>query len=107
VTATIRWTLIATTTTWFPFTIAQLLHAGSYATTHLAFVLYVRDQIKPQLQAAAHGLYASLAMGLGTAGLTLIVGMSVGTSYTTAFLAMAAASAGSVVNPLKPWRVAL
>ncbi|WP_214443694.1 hypothetical protein, partial [Mycobacterium tuberculosis] len=48
-------------------------------------------------QSAAQGLYASLAMGLGTAVLTFVAGLQVGASFSTALLSMAVAALASLL----------
>ncbi|MGZ0067379.1 MFS transporter [Microbacterium arborescens] len=61
--AAARWVLLAFATDWPLFALSQVLHAGSYATTHIAFAMYVRHRVAIEDQPAAQGLYASLAMG--------------------------------------------
>lgn len=101
VVAAIRWLLLALAGDWILFGLSQLLHAGSYATTHIAFTMYVRDRVDLDVQAAAQGLYASLAMGLGTAVLTFIAGFQVEASFSIALVTMAvSALAGLLFLPL-------
>ncbi|MBF4561176.1 MFS transporter [Microbacterium sp. VKM Ac-2870] len=95
--ATGRWTLLAFASNWEMLAFSQLLHAGSYATTHLAFAMYVRDHIDVDDQGAAQGLYASLAMGLGTAVLTFVAGQQLSASFSSALLTMAGAAIVSLV----------
>lgn len=95
--AAVRWVLLAFAGNWLVFALSQVLHAGSYATTHIAFTMYVRDRVAIEDQSAAQGLYASLAMGLGTAVLTFVAGLQVGASFTTALLSMAVAALASLL----------
>ncbi|MGB4777474.1 MFS transporter [Microbacterium sp.] len=97
VVAAVRWILLATSDDWPLFAASQILHAGSYATTHIAFMLYVRDHVDLESQAAAQGLYASFAMGLGTAVLTFVAGVQIGASFATALLTMAVAALASLL----------
>lgn len=95
--AAVRWVLLAFAGNWLVFALSQVLHAGSYATTHIAFTMYVRDRVALEDQSAAQGLYASLAMGLGTAILTFIAGLQVGASFSAALLSMAVAALASLL----------
>lgn len=95
--AAVRWVLLAFAGNWLLFAFSQVLHAGSYATTHIAFTMYVRDRVAIEDQSAAQGLYASLAMGLGTAVLTFVAGLQVGASFSTALLSMAVAALASLL----------
>ncbi|WP_365342822.1 MFS transporter [uncultured Microbacterium sp.] len=97
ISAAIRWALLGVTGDWVLLAVSQLLHAGSYATTHLAFTIYVRDHVELDHQAAAQGLYASLAMGMGTAILTFVASLEIGASFTTALLTMAAVALVSLL----------
>ncbi len=92
-----RWALLAVAGNWELLAVSQLLHAGSYATTHMAFAMYVRDHIDVDNQGAAQGLYASLAMGLGTAVLTFVAGQQLSASFSTALLTMAGAAVVSLI----------
>ncbi|PPG68068.1 hypothetical protein C5C31_10315 [Rathayibacter rathayi] len=99
--ATTRWLLLAFAESWPLLALSQLLHAGSYATTHLAFTVYVRDRVGVEVQGAAQGLYASLAMGLSTALLTVIAGHIIGASFELALFTMSVVSlAGILLVPL-------
>lgn len=101
--AAVRWVLLAVAGDWLVFALSQVLHAGSFATTHIAFTMYVRDRVAIEDQSAAQGLYASLAMGLGTAVLTFVAGLQIGASFSSALLTMAlAALAGLLFLPLIP-----
>lgn len=94
--AALRWTTLALAGNWEVLAASQLLHAGSYATVQIAFAIYVRDRVDLDLQAAAQGLYASLAMGLATAALTWVAGIEVGASFAVALLTMAGVSLASL-----------
>lgn len=99
--AAARWTLLAFADDWTLLAASQLLHSGSYATTQIAFTIYVRDHVGLDVQSAAQGLYASLAMGAGTAALTFVAGLQIGASFSTALLTMAVAALGGLI--ILPW----
>ncbi|MBP3978659.1 MFS transporter [Microbacterium sp. BLY] len=97
VVAAVRWVLLAFAGDAVVFALSQVLHAGSYATTHLAFTMYVRDRVPAEDQSAAQGLYASLAMGLGMAVLTFVAGVQIGIGFETALLAMAVVAVAALL----------
>ena len=97
VVAAVRWVLLAFAGDAVVFALSQVLHAGSYATTHLAFTMYVRDRVPAEDQSAAQGLYASLAMGLGMAVLTFVAGVQIGIGFATALLSMAVVAVAALL----------
>ncbi|KIC57887.1 hypothetical protein RM52_07275 [Microbacterium hominis] len=95
-----RWAALAVLADGWGFAFSQILHAGSYAATHLAFNMFVRDQIDPSEHAAAQGLYASVAMGLAMAMFTFVAGLVAPAGLGAAFAVMSAvALCGILVAP--------
>lgn len=103
VVAVVRWLLLAVAQDAVVLTASQLLHAGSYATTHLAFTLFVRDRLDVEVQGAAQGWYAALVMGVGMAAFTFIAGLQLGLGFATTMITMAIVALLSLlVLPLVP-----
>jgi MFS transporter, PPP family, 3-phenylpropionic acid transporter len=96
-TSVIRWGLSGLTDDWIIFSASQVLHAGSFAVTHLAFALYVRDHIDLGKQASAYSLYSAIAMGLATALLTVLAGWLMQYSVAATFSAMGLCAASAAL----------
>jgi len=96
--ATLRWAAMALDppATWLPA--LQLLHALSFAATHLGALGFVARNAPPGLSATAQG-YLALAIGTTMAGMTALSGLIYGAFGALAYAAMAlAAIAGSVAG---------
>ena len=96
--ATLRWTAMALDppAAWLPA--LQLLHALSFAATHLGALGFVARNAPPGLSATAQG-YLALAIGTTMAGMTALSGLIYGAFGVRAYAAMAlAAIAGSVAG---------
>ncbi|WP_338052991.1 MFS transporter [Rathayibacter iranicus] len=109
VVAAARWVLLAFAGNWQLLAFSQLLHGGSFATTHMAFTMYVRDRVTVDIHATAQGLYASLATGLGTAVLTVVAGLLISASFEAALITMALAALSGIIflpalGPLSSFR---
>jgi len=88
----VRWVTLGLTADLGILAVVQLLHAATFAATHLAAMHFLLRAIPAEFSATAQGLYAGLATGV-LMGLAMIVA---GTLYAAfggaAFLAMAALS---------------
>ena len=96
--ATLRWTAMALDppAAWLPA--LQLLHALSFAATHLGALGFVARNAPPGLSATAQG-YLALAIGTTMAGMTGLSGLIYGAFGARAYAVMAlAAIAGSVAG---------
>jgi MFS transporter, PPP family, 3-phenylpropionic acid transporter len=93
----LRWTLAACFVAWPALIAIGLLHALTYAATHLAAMSYLSRHVAPGLAASAQGLYGVMAAG-PLLGLSMLAS---GWLFTFAgglgFLAMAAMCAGSIL----------
>lgn len=86
--STTRWTLIFLFPTTFVFIGTQVFHMISFGIAHFAFIRYISDKLPTHLIATAQGIYASFAMSLGIAVLTLVGGRLYDISPNLAFLGM-------------------
>ncbi|WP_411079786.1 MFS transporter [Streptomyces sp. cmx-18-6] len=85
----LRWGVLALPLPPAVLVLTQVLHAGTFALTHFAHAQAVRLHLPQNLWATAHGLYAAVAMSLGTAAMTAIAGPLYASSPRLAFLVMA------------------
>jgi len=93
----LRWTLAAFFFGWPALIAIGLLHALTYAATHLAAMSYLGRHVAPGLAASAQGLYGVMAAG-PLLGLSMLAsGLLFQVAGELGFLAMAAMCAGSVV----------
>jgi PPP family 3-phenylpropionic acid transporter len=92
----LRWVLAAFFVGWPALIAISLLHALSYAATHLAAMSYLGRHVAPGLAASAQGLYGVMAAG-PLLGLSMLAsGWLFDAAGGLGFLAMAAMCAGSV-----------
>ena len=70
----IRWLVMGLTTDLYALALIQMLHACTFAATHLAVVTYISRCIPDRLSASAQGLYDVLAMGIIFAGAMWVSG---------------------------------
>ena len=89
VASVIRWSCLALVANPIVFAVAQLLHAGTYGLTQLAFTHTVQNHVRSADTSAAQGAYAALAMGLGLGALTEVAGYLYEISPRLAFAVMA------------------
>ncbi|MFJ8043956.1 MFS transporter [Kitasatospora sp. NPDC096147] len=90
VASVLRWGLLAAPLPVAVLVASQVLHAGTFALTHFAHAQAVRLHLPQNLWATAHGLYAAVAMSLGSAVMTAVAGPLYSGSPRLAFLVMAA-----------------
>ncbi|WP_078414611.1 MFS transporter [Priestia abyssalis] len=86
--STLRWLLVFLFPNVWVFMLSQSLHALSFGVAHYAFILYITRNLPKQQIPNAQGMYSALAMGLGTAVLTLAGGLLYEVSPTLSFLSM-------------------
>jgi MFS transporter, PPP family, 3-phenylpropionic acid transporter len=97
----LRWTLAAFFVAWPVLIVVGLLHALSFAATHLAAMSYLGRHVAPGLAASAQGLYGVMAAG-PLLGLSMLAsGWLFQAIGGLGFLAMAAMCAGSVLIGLQ------
>ena len=70
----VRWAVLAQTSSVTVLAGAQLLHGLTFALVHLACMRLIMEICPPRLAATAQSLYGTLALGLGSAILTLLSG---------------------------------
>jgi len=93
----LRWTLAAVFVGWPALIAIGMLHALTYAATHLAAMSYLGRHVAPGLAASAQGLYGVMAAG-PLLGLSMLAsGWLFPFAGRLGFLAMAAMCAGSVL----------
>ena len=96
----LRWSLAAFFIGWPALIAIGLLHALTFAATHLAAMSYLGRHVAPGLAASAQGLYGVMASG-PLIGLSMLVsGWLFQTVGGFGFLAMAAMCAGSLIIAL-------
>lgn len=98
--STARWIIIFAFPNISAFCIAQTLHACSFAMGHYAFMKYLIKNIPHDQIPRAQGIYSSLALGWGTAVLTIFGGYLYGIEPRYAFLGMIACSIPSLLVSL-------
>lgn len=86
--ATIRWLLVFAFPTIIMFSIAQTLHAFSFAMAHYAFMKYLIQNIPQDQIPRVQGLYSALALSWSTAVFTLYGGFLFDIKPEFAFLGM-------------------
>ncbi len=99
----IRWTVMGTTTDFDYLLVMQLLHALTFATTHLAMVSYITRRVPDHLNASAQGLYDTLAMGILFAFAMWLTGFTFAAFSGKAFWLMAGFSGLSGVLLVMNW----
>ena len=99
--STIRWILVFAFPNVFVFTIAQLLHAASFAMGHYAFMKYLAENISPLQIPNAQGVYSALALSWSTAVFTVFGGFLYEIEPRYAFLGMIVCTIPSMLLALK------
>ena len=99
--STIRWILVFAFPNVFVFTIAQLLHAASFAMGHYAFMKYLAENISPLQIPNAQGVYSALALSWSTAVFTVFGGFLYEIEPRYAFLGMIVCTIPSMLLAMK------
>jgi PPP family 3-phenylpropionic acid transporter len=90
----IRWAVLGATAALPAIVVVQLLHAATFGAAHLGAMHFIARTAPPGLAATAQGVYAAATGGIGLGLALLLAGGLYGISPASAFLAMAALSAG-------------
>ena len=99
--STIRWILVFIFPNVFVFTIAQTLHAASFAMGHYAFMKYLTENISPLQIPNAQGIYSALALSWSTAVFTVLGGFLYEIEPRYAFIGMVICTIPSMLLALK------
>lgn len=99
--STIRWILVFAFPNVFVFTIAQVLHAASFAMGHYAFMKYLTENISPLQIPNAQGVYSALALSWSTAVFTILGGFLYEIEPRYAFLGMIVCTIPSMLLAMK------
>ena len=99
--STIRWILVFAFPSVFVFTIAQTLHAASFAMGHYAFMKYLTENISPLQIPNAQGIYSALALSWSTAVFTILGGFLYEIEPRYAFIGMIICTIPSMLLALK------
>lgn len=99
--STIRWILVFAFPSVFVFTIAQTLHAASFAMGHYAFMKYLTENISPLQVPNAQGIYSALALSWSTAVFTIFGGFLYEIEPRYAFIGMIICTIPSMLLALK------
>lgn len=86
--STIRWVFVFVFPNVIVFSIAQALHAFSFAMAHYAFMKYQIKNISPTMISKAQGIYSALALSWSTAVFTVFGGYLYEIEPRYAFLGM-------------------
>lgn len=86
--STIRWVFVFIFPNVIVFSIAQALHAFSFAMAHYAFIKYQIKNISPTMISKAQGIYSALALSWSTAVFTVFGGYLYEIEPRFAFLGM-------------------
>jgi PPP family 3-phenylpropionic acid transporter len=97
---TLRWTVTAMSTDLAALAAVQLLHAATFAATHLAAMHYITRATPARLAASMQSLYAALSGGLAMGGTMLLAGALYESDPGLAFFAMAGLTLAAVVLTL-------
>jgi MFS transporter, PPP family, 3-phenylpropionic acid transporter len=89
----LRWVLMGFLTSFPLIFMAQMLHALSFATTHLGTMHVIRLMAPPQLRNRAQGINAALSGGILMSGTTLLAGHLYGSMGAKTYFVMALMSA--------------
>ncbi|TSB47426.1 MFS transporter [Alkalicoccobacillus porphyridii] len=98
--ATLRWVLVFAFPNVWVFSIAQLLHACSFAMAHYAFMQYLIQNVASELIPKVQGLYSALALSWSTAVFTLFGGYLYAIEPGYAFLGMVVSTVPALVLAL-------
>mgnify|MGYP002733025759 FL=1 len=99
--STIRWILVFAFPNVVVFTIAQTLHAASFAMGHYAFMKYLTENISPLQIPNAQGIYSALALSWSTAVFTVLGGFLYEIEPRYAFIGMVICTIPSMLLALK------
>ena len=99
--STVRWILVFAFPSVFVFTIAQTLHAASFAMGHYAFMKYLTENISPLQIPNAQGIYSALALSWSTAVFTILGGFLYEIEPRYAFIGMIICTIPSMLLALK------
>lgn len=99
--STIRWILVFAFPNVFVFTIAQVLHAASFAMGHYAFMKYLTENISPLQIPNAQGVYSALALSWSTAVFTILGGFLYEIEPRYAFIGMIVCTIPSMLLAMK------
>lgn len=88
----LRWTVTGLTSEVAALAAVQLLHAATFAATHLAAMHYITRTTPPRLAASVQSLYSALSGGLVMGGTMLLAGSLYASGPGLPFLAMAGLS---------------
>ncbi|MCM2676343.1 MFS transporter [Alkalicoccobacillus plakortidis] len=99
--STLRWILVFAFPNVIMFSIAQVLHACSFAMAHYAFMKYLIRNVPPAQVPKVQGLYSALALSWSTAVFTLFGGFLYEIKPGYAFLGMIVCTLPAVVLALR------
>ncbi|MDQ0207386.1 MFS transporter [Alkalicoccobacillus murimartini] len=103
--STLRWILVFAFPSVIVFSIAQVLHACSFAMAHYAFMKYLIQNIPPAQIPKVQGLYSALALSWSTAVFTLFGGYLYDIKPGYAFLGMIVCTVPALVLAMRYRRV--
>ena len=93
----VRWIMMGFVTSFPLILMAQMLHALSFATTHLGTMHVIRLMAPPQLRNRAQGINAALSGGILMSGTTLLAGHFYGQIGSKTYFIMALMSVVAMV----------
>jgi len=93
----LRWTVTGLSSDIAALAAVQLLHAATFAATHLAAMHYITRTTPPRLAASMQSLYSALSGGLVMGGTMLLAGSLYESGPGLPFLAMAGLSLAAAV----------
>lgn len=96
----LRWTIMAFDPSLPVLVFAQLLHAASFAISHLGAMYFILRAAPPRLSATAQSLYAVTAYGVGMGAATFFSGTLYGAMGGRGYLLMSALGLGATVLSL-------
>jgi len=97
---TLRWSVTAFTTDLVLLGAVQILHAATFAATHLAAMHFITRETPARLTGSMQSLYSALSGGLAMGGTMLLAGALYESGPGLAFLAMAGLTLAAVVIAL-------
>lgn len=98
--STVRWVLIFISPTLLVFSIAQTLHALSFAMGHYAFMKFLINELPQDTISKAQGVYSAFALSWSTALLTIFGGYLYKIDPSYAFLGMVSCTIPSMLLAL-------
>jgi PPP family 3-phenylpropionic acid transporter len=100
--AGLRWTLMAFDPPAHALFVLQVMHAGSFAVTHMGTMKFIHQNVPPALAATGQGVFTALSAGVLTALAMFASGPLYASFGGMAYLAMAGMCAASLVLVLSP-----